>query len=637
MIKKVFFVKIVLFVFAFHGVCQDNKLSFTDVRVSGYFRNFITYRNMIKNYTIGGPLAPKTFIVNGLAFENPGGGFVTGYREPLLMLNFQGKPTENTSFEVDYLLDNQMTGEIFNTSFSSEQGQPTLTGNPNAGAVTFPRRLQSYRWINFGGNLLTDVGNFEMKAGGVIFTTFTALTMSNYLYRDDMFERYPWEWQTTPFKRYITFFEDKSVATDSRFNNGAIQGVWINATQLPYRFSGKFAYGKTNTTGGWQSFFTNNNQNMLVGQVLKNFGTHSLSVNYFQTKNILKPQRYDYTAKNVVMQQVATTELKLNFFGVNLQTESGVGSVMSPFDTIKIWDPAIISKIVIGNQLVKMPISLQYFYIGPNVLNFNSSVLNTSNTVIQADYGLPILYNTAIFEGAVTEFSQLANNRQGINVTSAYEGKNLRFSLALSTQQEIYNLHNLISYQHRLNGFTRSQFVYYRNGVGPYARHTNAWRRSWEKIPIVDGNLGNYRKGFNLIDVSLKYKTLFLGRQIIFSNYVNYNSVQKGISPLAKFDDKAFLRNLYEEFMIFYHIFPKVSVLGLAGVERSLGNQSTILGENGKPIDQTGYGYGLGLDFDINQTTGFYLRQRWFSFADKNFILDRFKGYDFTVELKIFF
>ena len=59
--------------------------------------------------------------------------------------------------------------------------------------------------------------------------------------------------------------------------------------------------------------------------------------------------------------------------------------------------------------------------------------------------------------------------------------------------------------------------------------------------------------------------------------------------------------------------------------------------ETGKPRNQFGTGFGIGIDYDFASTAGIYFRHRWFDHKDSNFKLDRFKGQESSVELKIFF
>jgi len=39
----------------------------------------------------------------------------------------------------------------------------------------------------------------------------------------------------------------------------------------------------------------------------------------------------------------------------------------------------------------------------------------------------------------------------------------------------------------------------------------------------------------------------------------------------------------------------------------------------------------------LAKNTGLYIRHRWMNYEDRNFSLDKYKGTETTVELKIFF
>ena len=598
---------------------QNSNKEFTKIQVSGYLRSNICFRNLSENYISGGAYTPQAFIINGVYPDNPlGNGLHIGYREPLLMLRLQGKPTKNTNIDVDFLLDNQMTSDLQNISND------------------YPKRIQSYRYLNFSGDLLTSYGKFDIAAGGVIFFNLTPATLSNLEYRDDMFERYPWEWQTISFKRYTSFYEDKNISRDSRWGSGTIQGFTLCGTRMPLRTGFKIAYGKSNNTGGFQSYLNNNNQDVLAAQLNKKIFSHFVSLNYYHSQAILNPSKFANNFSNISKQEMITAEVKLNFKNFSVHSESGSGSIVNPVDSIQKWNPYLNIKANFNKEMLSFPFSIQYYYIGADVVNLTSAILNTSNRNVQPQYGQELKYNTTIFESAVTELGHLANNRQSVSISAGKDIKNLKFSLALSSAQELENKFNMVSFQHRLNGINRSQFIFYRNEIGPYKRQMTQWRRSWEKIALNDSN-PSYKKAFNLIDFSIKLKTNLFGKQLILSNYINYNSVQDYISPIAVFNSKAFLRLFYEEFMFFYNVHPKITLIGLIGYEKNRGNTRTILADNGKGIDQTGHGYGLGVDFDLTQNAGLYLRQRWYSFSDKNFTLDHFSGYETNVELKIFF
>ena len=74
------------------------------------------------------------------------------------------------------------------------------------------------------------------------------------------------------------------------------------------------------------------------------------------------------------------------------------------------------------------------------------------------------------------------------------------------------------------------------------------------------------------------------------------------------------------------------------GYDRIYAGQNTLADtESLRNKDQTGLSYALGVDIQLAKQTGLYIRQRWFEYADKNFNLDKYKGRETTVELKIFF
>ncbi len=591
------------------------------ITFSGYVRLNATYRNLTQNYTSGGAYTPKSIILNGVYPDDPlGNGLYTGYREPLFMLQMIAKPTRNTSFDIDFLIDNQLAGEL---------------SNPNS--TLYPKRIQTYRFLNFTSTIENKYGFFELKAGGVLFTSMSVATLWNYEYRDDMFERYPWEWQTNSYKRYVTFYEDKNIARDSRWGSASLQGFSLSGVGLPKRFQFKIAYGKTNNVGGFQSFLNNNNSNILAIQVQKKIATHLMGMNYYISRNVINDNSLLLDYRNIAREFILSAETKWNFQKWSATAEIGTGAVSNPVDGPNQWDPLVITKFSSAKGMFPFIANAQMYYIGANVVNLNSGILNTSNRNIQADFTqVDPQYNITTFEGAVTEFGQLANNRKGINLSIAKDINDLKVVVSLSSSQEIEHIFDTITYQHRLNGINRSQFLFYRNGVGPYQRQMNTWRRSWEKIAITDSNSTSLTS-FNLIDVAFKYKFVLGKKEVIVSNYTNYNSVQDQLAALAYFSNKAYLRTLYNESMVFYPAHPKVVLVGLFGIERSVGNSLTTLSEEGKPVNQTGYGYGFGVDYDINKTTGLYFRQRWYSYQDKNFVLDRFKGFETNLELKIFF
>ena len=135
------------------------------------------------------------------------------------------------------------------------------------------------------------------------------------------------------------------------------------------------------------------------------------------------------------------------------------------------------------------------------------------------------------------------------------------------------------------------------------------------------------------------------------------NSVSDKLNPGHLFSKGAFVRQYFEEFMAFYHIHPKLTLVGLVNYEQMYGNERTemadadgelILGggedknlpmfrQDGKAISQFGAGYGAGFDWDFASRASISFRYRWYSHEDKNFTKDKFAGQEMTTEFKLFF
>ncbi len=343
----------------------------------------------------------------------------------------------------------------------------------------------------------------------------------------------------------------------------------------------------------------------------------------------------------------------------------------------KLWSETMFFELSTKKELTYLPIKISYYRIGRYVVNNSSSVANTSVENAKANPGVSDRFYTNYYDGMVTDVGQLANNRQGINLFTNKDFGKLKARLGLNIAQELVNLvgdlrnggrgrsmnvtdsnalvpfTNSITFEHRLNSVTRSRFGFYERFTGPYGRTHSIFRHAYDNIVITD-SVVNYKKSFSTMQLDLKYKLKLFGKELILNNYMNYSSVQENWSPIPVFSDKAFLRYFYEEFMAFYAIHSKLTLVGFFGMERAVGNNRTELADangnlitdakgrpvadpKGKGIDQTGYGYGLGIDYNFHSSASINIRQRWFDHKDKNFTRDRFSGNEMTIEFKVFF
>lgn len=670
----------------------------TKLKYSGYIRSYTQYRHMPVGYA---NIPQNLFTLQGLDYNSMGITW-TGYQNPLFLLRLEGAPTSKTMFKVEYAFDNQMMGIL-------RQNTSALGNGPSA---TTNRRFQVYRVFNFTGKANTKLGNFTLySGGGVIWWRLSPFTYWNYQWRDRMFERYPWEPEGSSWNRYNKHYADQNIARDARWGNAGTQGFVLEGNGLPGGFGFNLIYGKTNNSGGFQTYLQRTPKDVIAGRVDKTFGKHKIGINYFNqfgatdsyahniyvndtlpTEGITAVpdathKTYLATSMFGVRQQILTMDGKFNFRGLRIYTELGIGryqdSLIQGFtgaaDTVNAilanrlnmpksgqyyvggldynWGQAINVQIDFDKSLIGFPFSIQYYNVNKSVVNVNSAAKNSANPHAIANLSnVGTANDVTTYRNLITDINnaQMTNNRQSFRIRHEDTYGKLKVIAALGMEQELQNLFNAVTFLHEINDFTRSRFGYYLNNVGPYGRVINWFRRSYETIHITDIN-PTYKKGYNTLMVHLKYKFMLFNKEVIVTNYTNFSSCQDHFSPVPVFSNKAFVRTFTNEFMAFMAIHPKVTLLGLTGVERNLGNMRTELvnpktglllknpdgsykyDPNGKPMDQVGYSYGIGADIDLSDRAGLYLRQRWFYFQDINQFLDRFYGTETSVELKIFF
>jgi hypothetical protein len=651
---------------------SDTKASqykrWTALKYSGYIRSYNQFRDMPVRYS---GLPRQQINVNGYDVV---AGQGNGYQEPFMLLRLEGNPTARTWWQMEYMFDNQMMGIIRQDTTSSLTG---LSGTQN-------RRSMVYRIMQFKAGTNTKAGDFVLTAGGgVNWYNMSPFTLSNYQYRDDMFERYPWDPDQAAWSKYNTFYATQNIARDQRWGKTATQGFILEGKNLPKGFGFAALYGKTDNSGGFQTYNTKIPKNTLAGRVDKGFKGHKLGINYFSQIGYS-----DGTGFNKIRQKIITTDGRLNFKNFKIFYEVGMGEWQDGvidkktyefrFDKKTSKDSIIPTGRDFGwhknawknnralniqfdfkKEATFIPFSLQFYSIAKGVVNINSEVLNSSNNhAIGTPANVGTQYDITTFQGVITDIGQMTNNRQGVYLKHEDTYGKLKVMVAYGASQEIQNdtanSANMISYWHQANSFARSRFTYYQSYTGPYGRITSIYRRTYEKFTITD-TLVNYKKSFNTLSLNLKYKINLFNREMIFANYNNYNSVQDKFSIAPKFNDGAFLRTFYEEAIIFYGIHPKVTILATYIFERVLGNnridladasgneiKNTATGKaefssTGKTINQTDHGYGVGIDYNFSPKAGLYLRNRWFDHKDSNFTKDTFRGMESSVELKIFF
>lgn len=570
---------------------------------NGTFRSYFYYRHLPVKYD-DTPSGENWYKLNG------------GYNEPLIRLNAKASPTPNSNIEIEYTFDNLMTGQLTGTGSSGEYGRVSLP-------------LQS---IRLNSDVSSKYGNFRLQAGGIRFYSLTALTFGGFTNENDIFERLPWESEDHPWTRYKKYYgkSQSAQAANSRFGSAIFQGVIFEGEGLPLGLGLRSMFGKSINSGGYQSWLNNNPKKVQAHRLSKKFSNLYSGFNFYNSFG-----RISETSRQSEVSRIVTTDFDLNFNGVlAFSGEVGYGDYVSP-SIGRNGGEIIKAEVNINERVSWLNIDLQCYRIDEQVVNQNSELINTTVSSASNIYGDTSNLGNGYLPGVITNFRQLTNNRQGVNLKLNKGFGNFKASLGIGASQELVNVNQAVAFQHRLNKDARSKFNVFQTGVGPYDRLTSIYLTTYETIGITD-TVPVGLKSFNTLDFKLKYNTWVLGKEVVFISTTNYNTVSDKFNALPNSED-AFLKVLYFDSQAFIHLKKDLVLVLMSGIERAQGSMRTELAENGKPIDQKGKAFGVGFDLQLNDRAGLYLRHRWFSHKDENFTKDHFSGTDSSVELKIFF
>ncbi|MBC7487551.1 MAG: hypothetical protein H7282_12440 [Cytophagaceae bacterium] len=586
-----------------------------NVQLSGTIRLLGIYRNMQKSYD-DLATAPKNFSIYDYPLAsvgtNVGGGF------PQLELNLTSRISPRFLFNVGYSFANTMTGSDGARSASSRQNL-FFNGKINAGAV-----------------------RFDISAGGILWTGLSRFTMGQPEYRDSYFNRVPWDWYRNSSLRYEEYYSlSRNVGAEAN-GRSPIVGFVAKTDILPLGVKVTTLYGRTNTNvpvGFYTKHFPSYTVGVRVEKIIfTRYVAGKIGINYRGKFN-------DENAGNAIPlnQEMVTLDWNLKIRKVRFAGEVGTsqlkgrqyGDVRGDFSTTHVQQGYGFSvKAELDRDLTTLPISLEYYHIDKWMVSQDGSIIN-GNPQASTD----VLYDLFYQQNLAQEVGIIANNRQGINLKAEKNIGKLKIQFGGAWSQDLTSMGDTVTFQHRVNSFSRSRFRPWFNAGGNYGRLKSGWMRTWEVVTITDKANGidnSYLKGYSALELLLKYKITIFNRDLVLLNFNSFNSVQDKLAVLGVTND-AFIRVFYEDFTASYKLSKKVSVVGNFGIERALGGVRTQLGENGKPLDQTGHAYALGVDYDFAKNAGLHIRHTWMDHKDKNFVKDEFKGTETNIELKIFF
>lgn len=569
-----------------------------NINVSGYYRFLGYYSDMSLQYAEMGAIKRRVFIGDDSNI-------------PQLLMNIAGKPSSTTSFSTDVFLYTPLTGST----------------------------LDYVKGLNLGVNLFgshkTSIGTFQVKTGGIHWYALSPMTFaSNTAYnRFSLFERNPWDPNTgNLMKRYTNYFTNGTLTQDTRWGQQAFQGFIFEGLTMPNGFSFAIMHGKSQFNGGALP-----RPNLLSGaKIRKELKQGFVSLNAITSKT------YTDSLTNVAIgYNMITTEFDLKSKFIELSGEVGTGNYYSPTNIGK-WGEAIDLKLKSTKTLLPFPVELRFVRISPRVINNNGVFWNSSiqeyNSAFSANQAPGSQTPMIPFASSLVTIGQLTNNRtSGILNVELNLGENHKIAIGYCASQEINGLSKQITYGHPANNLALSRFWRWNfpSGVGPYANLNKIYRGVYETVSITDVISA---KGFNSLELCYKNSTILLNKRFMMLYLGGFHTVQSNFSFLPKFTRTSYLQSINQQIECYLELHPKFILSNYFGYDRIIAGKSTEKDiQTLKQKDQTGYSYAIGLDVELAKSVGLYIRQRWMNYKDANFLLDRYKGTETTVELKIFF
>ena len=468
--------------------------------------------------------------------------------------------------------------------------------------------------------------------------------------------------------KYDSYFETgQANPGDQRWNYQAFQGLLLDGRKLPGDIGFDAFWGKTQPNGGLPGAITDPSATVANegeagdvptylgfngearalpsfisgGRLQKSFGDNVVGFNTiysYRALDSLSTDRREY--------QVHTASFDANVMGVWLNGELGASKFESP-DLTTPWGEALMLRARVPASLTYFPLDVQVYQVGRNFFNENGEIATGNNPQIQADPRCAVTAGAGSAGGAITQVNQLAHNRRGINVNTAWGAGPAKFGVGWGFAHELAPTTSELSYVHRINGLALSRIYnpFPANAVcatnfGPLGRQYSFFRGAFERVQTTDVDqvtgIPTNRKYFHAIDLQAKLRAQVLDRSLYFFYLGSFGSANPSATILPR-DDDTYVFVQYHEFDLYYELVDNFVLASYLGLENARGGRFTVLGEeSGLPRDQRAMGIGLGFDWTIARNVGLYVRHRWMDFEDRSFAIDTYRGREVTVELKIF-
>jgi hypothetical protein len=613
--------------FGFQGKDEESYkgIPLSKIELTGVFRFVTIYRSMDKAYA-----DMYTSKKNLSFFDYPfvDIGTSAGVGNPILALALTAKVKNNASFKIGYAISHSFTGSPDNTT---------------------NKLFSSFSGLSFESSVRTTPVLFNLKFGGLLSLRTSRLIFDTPKYRGNYFDRFVTNQYSVGKFESMYSKEGAKVFNWPVVRGGIAKFTFTGLNNLYIQTmmgrSGQTIYGGIPNI----EFFPAISYMVRVGTPY-NFGRAkgNFALNYFARKT--NTDTVNNIKDNVDVYSMDFDSKIGKFF--TLRTEVGSSYIQNPLVADPKWGVAFIGNLEIDKSLLKFPLTVEYYDIGYNYGSLDGEVLNSNTSLRSGGVHSDPTRDQTLFINAGQEVGQVANNRRGVSLSSDFQIGNLSIELGYAASGERQNIHDSITFQHRVNAFSRSRFTQWRQGVGPYGRIKSVFARTYELLTITD-TVTDYKKGFNNIEMLAKYNFGLGKLKFVAINYSNFVSIQDHSAVVPVFTNKAFIRTWFDDLTLMCKLNTKIMLLANYGIERAWGNTRVNVADYtgqeirdvsgrptsspiGKTIDQTGQAWGIGLGYDITNKTSIHIRHKWMDQKDKHFTQDVFRGTESTIELKMF-
>ncbi len=625
---------IIFFIWAGSSFSQDTIIS-----QKPFSSNILSFKNPSSSITFSGYYRFLGFVRNQQeTFPNNSGKTVIissgdSYREPMFLLKMNGKTRDNIAFGADLMLNSLYKG-------------PSLD---------LTQDLTLNLGLNLSTSIATNYGVFNFKAGGVSWYRQSRLTVwgNRSFNRISIFERRP---QTplnkTPINRYSRYYNSGLIDQGIRYGSRAFQGIFLQASRLPFNFYVKGVIGKSNFN---RSIFETSD-NFTGSFQLKKIISPNLKVAYNYLSSWAETDSLSDDRRNYF---IHTLELNKKWNKIQVQIELGLGNYRDPIRQLGHGEAILLN--IKTAKSTKIPLNLQFYRISPQFVNVTGNFLNTSVLEVFPNVeGVGTTVRTP-YQSPMVGLGFPVNNRQGLSINADVNLGQLKLNGGIGVFTEIDTSYAALSYIHNVNSQTLSRINVFAQNWGPYNALNSTYRGVYENVNISDttaSGFANFKKFFNTIEFQAKYNNKIFGKNYYIFSLTRFNTCQKDLQLLPQVGSQTLISQLSEEIDFSIELNEKTALVLSYGIEKILGNSSTDIGDSPEAtatntlFESLGlenlYRYtnsrnqkntliGFGLDYKIGQNAMVFYRYNQYRYFDPNFIENHLKGWEMILELKINF